>query len=725
MIQPMKARYALPRSSAVRPVSAKFLLFVLLPASSGVLADVGILGVLHEIILVVACVFLYRLVSLRISERRAACEATPPAACEVESELVPVTATCGALHVASGLGPSASLRPVLPKDVLDFNSALSEPATRGDVKEAERLWGAKTGSGIRPDRTSYYMILKACSIAETNEAHRATAWLEHMLASGMQPETTHFNFVIQACANQGMFEDAKAWIACMRMHGCSPSLVSYGMIIHGYAKRGEIEAAEAMHSEMTAAGIVGDCKAYNMIIHAHGKSGDLAKAWGVFLRMRDRGVTPSTLTFNLLISVHGRNDDVKGCFALIRGMRRLGVPADLATFHSATRAVAQSKDVEGAEWFINEMYAVGLQPDVKVFNSVLSCCAASQDSKTADVWMRTLVGTKELKADSRSYAAMLSACAQANDLASARYWLGCMDEDGVEVSLADCPSFMLSFTRLSEFMRVEACYSAMIAEGQELSDSSICGLIVSCTIVGATEQALLWNSRMQNPAAPELSYVALVHASAKRGDLASAETWATRMEAAGIEMKLVSYNSVLNACARSANGIRAWEWLLRMQAAGVEPDVTTYNTTVNALAKSGDLDGAESILSSMRERGVVPDGITFNTLMQVCADMIAPERAERILNQFREGLREGSIATNVRHPNVDCLKTMMKLVVMTFANAGEPTRAAHWLTLSIEEGMILPGCAWKSVIGAFTTEGDSKNAARWKMLMSHAIPLRA
>jgi len=207
------------------------------------------------------------------------------------------------------------------------------------------------------------------------------------------------------------------------------------------------------------------------------------------------------------------------------------------------------------------------------------------------------------------------------------------------------------------------------------------------------------------------SFSAVVHACAKANDVPRAESWVEKMHAAGVEANIVTYNSVINACARTANADRAEYWLERMESSGVVPAALTFNSLINACAKAGDLGRAEKWLIGMHKRSVAPDVVSYSTVIHACTQANQPDRAERWLEEMR-GSATGSKSDQGgqgRQPNSFCLNS----IVQSYARVDNPSKAAKWLTVALDDHVEANPSSFCGVVGANVRKGHLEEAEKW------------
>jgi len=63
--------------------------------------------------------------------------------------------------------------------------------------------------------------------------------------TGLAPDLTIHNVMIDACARTGDVDGTEQWIRSMPEAGVDPDVVSYSSVLHGCAKVGQADRAES------------------------------------------------------------------------------------------------------------------------------------------------------------------------------------------------------------------------------------------------------------------------------------------------------------------------------------------------------------------------------------------------------------------------------------------------------------------------------------------------
>ncbi|CAM9914934.1 unnamed protein product, partial [Ectocarpus sp. 8 AP-2014] len=129
-------------------------------------------------------------------------------------------------------------------------------------------------SGVRPDSTTFGMVVSACVKAgRWREASNVV--LREMPTHGVTPDATTYTSVIDVCGKWGRWEEQVLGLL-RRMEetgSVQPSVRSFNIAIKAVGDSGDCEAALALFREMLAAGIVPNMDSYSTVIKAFNQAG--------------------------------------------------------------------------------------------------------------------------------------------------------------------------------------------------------------------------------------------------------------------------------------------------------------------------------------------------------------------------------------------------------------------------------------------------------------------
>lgn len=111
------------------------------------------------------------------------------------------------------------------------------------------------------------------------------------------------------------------------------------------------------------------------------------------------------------------------------------------------------------------------------------------------------------------------------------------------------------------------------------------------------------------------SYIAVLNAFAKRGDIDGLNRWLGRMTNARIHSSTYTFNLTFEAFANNGDIKSIGLGLQQMYKVGVPRDVVTYTTIISALAKKRDPITAEKVFKQALDEGIKPDRVMINALM--------------------------------------------------------------------------------------------------------------
>ncbi|XP_057438370.1 pentatricopeptide repeat-containing protein At5g02830, chloroplastic isoform X2 [Lotus japonicus] len=303
-----------------------------------------------------------------------------------------------------------------------FNSLMN--VNSRDLTYTLNIYQIMQNLGLKPDMTSYNILLKACCVAgRVDLAQDMYKELKHLESVGrLKLDVFTYSTIIK------VFADAKLWQMAlkvkhdMRSAGVNLNTVAWSSLINACAHAGLVEQAIQLFEEMLLAGCEPNTQCFNIILHAcveacqydrafrffHSwkgnkmlgsfgegynsnlKQGSIHNATTVpngfsnsqILSFTERfPFTPTTSTYNTLLKACG--SDYYHAKALINEMKTVGLSPNQITWSILIDICGGTENVEGAIEILKSMGDAGIKPDVIAYTTAIKVCVESKNFKQA------------------------------------------------------------------------------------------------------------------------------------------------------------------------------------------------------------------------------------------------------------------------------------------------------------------------------------------------------
>ncbi|XP_061366647.1 pentatricopeptide repeat-containing protein At5g02830, chloroplastic [Gastrolobium bilobum] len=303
-----------------------------------------------------------------------------------------------------------------------FNSLMNVNAH--DLSYTLNLYQNMQNHGVKPDMTSYNILLKACCVAgRVDLAHDIYRELKHwesvgrlkldvftystiikvfadakmwqmalkvkrdMLSAGVSLNTVAWSSLISSCAHAGLVEQAIQLFEEMLLAGCEPNTQCFNIILHACVEACQYDRAFRFFHSWKGNKMLGSSgEGYNINL----KQGDMHNANTVPNSFSNSHIlsfaekfpfVPTTTTYNILLKACGT--DYYHAKALISEMKTVGLSPNQISWSILIDLCAASQNVEGAIEILKTMGKAGIKPDVIAYTTAIKVCVESKNFKQA------------------------------------------------------------------------------------------------------------------------------------------------------------------------------------------------------------------------------------------------------------------------------------------------------------------------------------------------------
>ena len=449
----------------------------------------------------------------------------------------------------------------------------------------ERKRGVTTGGVPTTDDGSSSATATEESLDSSSEISRTLrrcfALREEMDDAGIAPDECVLNSMVSACGRAAVV-DSIAPDALRRafdvFHEMEHSRLTcdaytYASLITACTNAGDPERALELYQKSGAQKIKRTAAVFAAAAHACGcellpGGPNLQRALDVWRDMREENVVPDAMLYATLVDVAGRAGERRVAERVTAEMERDGTPPTAAVFAALAGVAAREGDVNGVEVVITDMNQRGIHPVREVFNALITAAARKGDAEAAS-----------------------DAAARARAAGFAD------DPQTVESLVRSCASSRRADLAWGHYERVTSKTSS--DSSPDSSDASESGS-VPLTLTRGT-------------------YVALVVASGRAGDLKKAFEAADVMRSAGYEPDDTTWRELLSSCARAGDADRAWSTYKQSRESGCPPNDIALNIIIG--------------VTLLKIRELTDPDLKKNRTRQIDADaegLVDPDTGERM-----------------------------------------------------------------------------------------------
>ncbi|XP_020213448.1 pentatricopeptide repeat-containing protein At5g02830, chloroplastic isoform X1 [Cajanus cajan] len=299
-----------------------------------------------------------------------------------------------------------------------FNSLMN--ANARDLSYTLNLYQNMQNLGLKPDMTSYNILLKACCVAgRVDLAQDIYRDLKHLESEGqIKLDVFTYSTIIK------VFADVKLWQMALKIKedmlsaGVSLNTVAWSSLINACAHAGLVEQAIQLFEEMLLAGCEPNTQCFNIILNACVEACQYDRAFRFFHSWKGKKMlgsfgggynsnigqgrmhnvttmpngisnshilscaerfpfTPTTTTYNILLKACGT--DYYHAKALIQEMKAVGLSPNQISWSILIDICGASANVEGAFEILKTMGDAGIKPDVIAYTTAIKVCVESKN----------------------------------------------------------------------------------------------------------------------------------------------------------------------------------------------------------------------------------------------------------------------------------------------------------------------------------------------------------
>ncbi|KAL1203646.1 Pentatricopeptide repeat-containing protein [Cardamine amara subsp. amara] len=286
------------------------------------------------------------------------------------------------------------------KSVVSWNAMLSGYAQNGFTEETMRLFNDMLRLGVRPNETTWVIVISACSF-------RADPFLARSLVKLIDEQRVRLNCFVKT-ALLDMHAKCRDILSARRIFnelGTQKNLVTWNAMISGYTRIGDLSSAMQLFDTMPKRNVV----SWNSMIAGFAHNGQPALAIEFFKEMIDSGdAKPDEVTMISALSACGHMGDLELGDCIVDYIGKNQIKLNVSGYRSLIFMYARCGNLREAKRVFDEMN----ERDVVSYNTLFSAFAANGDGvETLSLFSK--MKEEGIEPDRVTYTNVVTACNRA------------------------------------------------------------------------------------------------------------------------------------------------------------------------------------------------------------------------------------------------------------------------------------------------------------------------
>jgi pentatricopeptide repeat protein len=533
----------------------------------------------------------------------------------------------------------------IPRNLCFYASVMKVYASRGQYKEALRMYKYMVQDELRPDGMMYICLMND-AIACNDKEHALHFFRE--LCKVESPSMRTYMTILRMYAKENDWEKALEILQDIKACGSTPDNLVVNNVLGVCISAGQVEAAEKLlYTFKDCEGIL-DVISFNTLLKGYAQIPDYHKAEALLDRMQSVGPHPNLISFNTMIDCAVRSMQSLCSSSQDKRKSRQGARDGQDT---GIRSSAHFQAMAQKPWdLLDRMEKFGLLPDRYTCSTLikgmhLSGCSVREIDRALALLKRVGPETLQSKDNDNTrlhevlFNSMLDACVNARDLTRMAEVFGMMRECQVPVSAVTFGTLIKAFGQAARLDRCEDVWGEMRRAKVVPTAVTYGCYIDACIRNGNMEHAIrVFNEMGPDNCKPNtVIYTSLIRGYARFQQPDAALALYKDMQLRRVECSSLTFNSVLDVVARHIPDPSEMTSVLNdMKAARISPDIVTYSILIKASCTAGNLENAMSLFEQLKREGLVLDEIAFNSLLNGCSKNNKVGYAENVFAAMRE-----------------------------------------------------------------------------------------
>jgi len=561
------------------------------------------------------------------------------------------------------------VRSHLKMTITMYSALMKVYAYCGMYNEACNLYTEIVGSGLEPDQIMYSCFMKFA--VECNRLSFLKEIAQKVPAIDLQNSMSLIRAAMKDKDVRGAFDVLDQ----LKSTGVQPDVTAYNAVLNVCAVAGDLQSTEKIVAEMKTV-VDMDLTSYNTAMKAYCNCGDAEGAHKMLKQMEDAGVAPNDVSYNCLINMSVSAGILDDAWKSVDHMLQRGIPADrytIATLMKAARGSQSGHDLQRAFTLLDNSELDVCQDEV-LLNSVLEACTRHRFNRRLEKILESY-SKCSLTPQAHTYAALIRACgmlrlidrawAHWNEMAVERkiapteIALGCMLDALVSNGLTNeaekllnkwkattPPNVVMYSTLLKGYASAHMADSAMSTlnemrhAGMELCTKVYNSVIDAYARSGSTDDVARVVAMMDADGCPHDGFTRslVVKGHCTNGDLDKAfEAFEKGCREENGAMDVLIFNNLLDGCVQHDRMNLADQLIQQVDAMKVKPSPFTLAIVIKMWGRLRNLDRAFEMVEIWPQKyNFTLNGPVYSSLLSACLKNNSVTRALQVFDGLRE-----------------------------------------------------------------------------------------
>lgn len=469
------------------------------------------------------------------------------------------------------------------------------------------------------------MLDRLCQGRNFNSARNFLLSIPKKSNGAAKLEDKHFNSLIRAFGESGLFKESLKVFKTMKSIGVSPSVVTFNHLFFILFKRGRTGLVFDLFDEMLKTyGVKPDLYSFNILIGGFCKNSMVDEGFRFFKEMEKFNCEPDVITYNTIVDGLCRDGRVKIAHNVMKGMLNKGpnLSPNVVTYTTLIRGYCGKQEIDEALDVFEEMVHQGLRPNEITYNTLVQgLCEARMFDKVKELFDGCSRQTGGFFPDTCTFNTLIDAQCNEGNLDGALKIFKKMSELKVQPDSATYSMLIRSFCERGSFEKAEKLFQELFEKEILLRDDGCTPLVASYN--------------------PMFRYLT------ERRKTQMAEKVFKQLLRRGTQDASAFKTLIMGHC-REGSVKAGFEILLLMLRRDFVPDVETYESLVEGLLEKDEPTLACETLEKMLKSSHLPRTSIFHrTLAELVKKGCAHESSSLVMLMLEKKIRHNvNIATD-------------------------------------------------------------------------------
>ncbi|KAK9273561.1 hypothetical protein L1049_018371 [Liquidambar formosana] len=458
----------------------------------------------------------------------------------------------------------------------------------------------------------------------------------------------HWNSIIRALTQNGLFSEALNFYSQMRKLKLPPDTYTFPSVINACAGLFDLEMGKKVHDHVLEMNFTTDLYIGNALVDMYARFNDLDKARNVFEEMPNRDI----VSWNSMISGYSSNGYWEEALEIYYQSRASGMVPDSFTVSSVLPACGGLLAVVEGKIIHGLAKKIGINTDVVVSNGLLSMyckfdrltdgrrifnemsvrdtvswntviCVYSQSGLFEESIRLFMEMVNRFKPDLLTIVCILRACGHLGDLELGKSVHEYMMRCGYECDTIGTNILINMYVKCGNLLSSWEVFEKMKRRDSVSWNSLINGYIQN----GYYDEGIKLFKAMRMDLKPDyVTYVMLLSLYSQLQDISQGKKLHCDITKMGFDLDIVVGNALVDMYAKCGKMVDSLNVFKKMKSR----DIVTWNTIIAACVRSENFNLGLRMTSQMRIEGVMPDVATMLGILPMCSLLAAKRQGKEI-----------------------------------------------------------------------------------------------